>query len=119
MSSTISFSILLETIKFSIFLIVSNKIEKDIADDIRYSVIANINNYIHDNHHMKAADLKFESDVKFTKDFLKKNSDLFFTNSDKCNNTVATYKKGYIESMEGQLQDQSTYQKLDYNPLEE
>ena len=56
---------------------------------------------------------------KETKRYLKEHDDIFFTNLDKGNMTVALFNTDYMKEMEDLVNDQTTYLKLDKNPLEE
>ena len=55
--------------------------------------------------------------LKETKLFLQKNSILFITKADKGNVTVMLNRSDYNEKMLQLLNDNSTYKKINYNPL--
>ena len=108
----------IQAIKNVEYLIDKNQFDNEVIDDMRYSIISCINQHLNKTKHINAIDRKFYTDVCFTKKFLKSQSNIFFTNADKGNSTVACCKDYYYEQMEALLKDISTYKKLDKDPLE-
>ena len=96
------------------------KFPKEQVEEIRHGTIANIKHHLNKkNKHMNVIDKLFLRNSKETKKYLKEHDDVFFTNSDKENMTVALYNTYYMKEMEDLVNDQTTYLKLDKNTLEE
>ena len=110
----------IETIKNIENLLGTYDFPKETKDDIRHNTIANINHYLNNNNkHINAIDRIFLKNSKETKSFLNEHNDIFFTNSDKGNMTVALQNFDYFKEMDDLLNDTSTYTKLDHNPLKD
>ena len=66
---------------------------------------------------MSTVDKSIAKNWKETKLFLQKNSELFMTKADKVNVTVISNRSDYNEKILKLLNDNSTYKKINYNPL--
>ena len=60
---------------------------------------------------------KFVSDIKITKEFLRKNKDLMCTNADKGNISVFMRRLKYVRDMEELLGNVENFEILDQDPL--
>ena len=109
----------IQTIKNVEYIIDKNHFDDEVIDDIRYSTISCINQHLNRTRHINAIDRKFYTDVCLTKKFLRAQGNLFFTNADKGNSTVACYTDYYYKEMEELLNDESTYKKIEKDPLQD
>ena len=108
-----------DTIKNIEQLFNNYEFDSEVVNDIRYSVISNINKHLNKNKHISMLEKCFQDDIIYTKKYLKNtNHNIFFTNADKGNSTVALDRSFYNLKMENEiLNDSSTYIQLDFNPL--
>ena len=65
---------------------------------------------------MKPFEIKLKSDYIKTKEFLAKNKQLIFTNSDKGNVTVRMYSNDYLIKLYELLNDKAIYERCNIDP---
>lgn len=92
-------------------------INNDCKNEIRKKVTNNLNFNLNKVQQTSHGDLIFENMLKVTKNFLRENPDVKFTNSNKGNTTVCMYKSVYYEKMSDLLNDSCTYKLVKSNPL--
>ena len=107
----------IETIKNIEFLLNKNDFDEEVKNYIRFNIISNINIHLNSKKHVSVLDRNFQEYINFTKKYLyNHNHEIFFTNSDKGNATVALQNHEYVSKMELLLSDTSTYTQLISDP---
>lgn len=91
--------------------------QPEIAINIRNQSLPIIHSLSRNNSVPNSLDKDIMRDLRATKEFIKKNTDILFTRADKGNITVALDKSVYITRMEELLQDKSTYLIIKHNPI--
>ena len=115
--STIKNDMVLEIIKDIESNMEKIKIEKD-REELRHKLLNTTYNFLNSSQNISAVDKALAKNLKESKLFLQKNTELFITKADKGNVTVILNLSDYNEKMLQLLNDNSTYKKINYNPLE-
>ena len=84
---------------------------------IRQKIVTNLTSAFLKQRHAKPQEKNFKRKVTNTIKFIKNNSDIWFTTSDKGNVTVCLSKTEYNEKMQLLLSDTTVYEKIKKNPL--
>ena len=107
----------IDTIKNVESSLLSLDINSDLKNEIREKVTNNIMHNFNKDANISMEDRNFANKLKVTKQFLKNNPDIFFTNADKGNLTVCLKKSTYNTKMTDLLSNTSTYISITRNPL--
>ena len=86
-------------------------------EELGHKLLNTTSNFLNSSQKISAIDKFIVKNLKETKLFLQKNSELFITKADKGNVTVILNRSDYNEKMIQLLNDNSTYKKINYNPL--
>ena len=93
------------------------KKEKD-REELRHKLSNTTSNFLNNSQNISAIDKIITQSLKETKLFLQKSSDIFITHADRGNVTVILNRSDYNKRMLQLINDNSTYKKINYNPLE-
>ncbi|XP_025266911.1 uncharacterized protein LOC112638816 [Camponotus floridanus] len=94
-----------------------NRIPVTVIASTRNSVANSLNRFLCEKRHVNCIDRYVLGSLSLCKQFLHNNDDLFVTRADKGQVTVVMNKTDYVEKMEALLNDQSTYRKLNKDPI--
>ena len=94
-----------------------HKIPEEKQDEFRHKVLSLSSKYINKPKHISDFDRSIAMKIKSTQEFLKDEKQLLVTKADKENITVVLNKSDYNKKMNDLLNDQSTYEKINSNPL--
>ena len=94
-----------------------NKIPSNLRETTRISVANSIRNFLCTHKHINYIDRYILRCFAESKNFLKDNDDIIVTKADKGQTTVILNKIDYIEKMEALLNDESTYRRINKNPV--
>ncbi|GAB1861615.1 hypothetical protein CAJAP_02694 [Camponotus japonicus] len=108
-------SVVLETLKN--FEINYNRILGAAVEMTRNSIANSLQRFLCEKRHVNFRDRYVLGGLSLCKQFLRDNDDLFVTKADKGQVTVVMNKIDYVEKMEALLCDQSTYKKLNKDPI--
>ena len=89
-----------------------------IKNNIRESVTNALINEMGKVRHISSQDREFSKKLVDTNNFLKQNSNVFFTRADKGNLTVCMNKTDYVNKMNALLDDKRTYKIVKRNLLD-
>jgi len=84
---------------------------------IRNTVVTQLHKFMNNEQQMDEVQRELMRLLKKTKSFCKDNSNIIFTKADKGNITVALDRDHYINSINILLQDKSTYETIQKNPV--
>lgn len=87
------------------------------VDGVRGWITSSLNKFLNKKRHQSIIDKHILYDFSKCKQFLKNNSDVFVTKADKGQLTVIMNKNKYIDQMKMILNDQTTYKKLQKDPI--
>ena len=85
--------------------------------ELRHKLLNTASNFLNSSQKIPAIDKSIAKNLKETKLFLQKNTELFITKADKGNVTVILNRSDYNEKILQLLNDNSTYKKINYKPL--
>ena len=108
-----------ECIKSTEQFLIYNKINDELANDIRCSMNDTLNSKHNVTRHIPIQERQLINNINKTKVFFKKNVDLMFTMADKGNVTVALNKSEYLRKMDTLFSDVTTYKKIKKSPLKD
>lgn len=93
--------------------------KEETTDTINTNVSENIHSFIKCKGAKKNKINNFlDTALAVTRKFLKENKEIYVTNSDKSKMTVLLPKSSYEEKMAQLLSDETTYEKIDFDPTE-
>ena len=87
-------------------------------DELRHRILSISSKYLKKSTHNSDLDKSIEKGIKLKREFLKNNKELLVTKADKGNITVILNKQNYLDKMQNLLDDSSTYEKIDLDPLQ-
>ncbi|XP_029664892.1 uncharacterized protein LOC115236523 [Formica exsecta] len=89
----------------------------ELIETTRISVANSLERFLCRSKHINLSDRYILKGFSLCKEFLRNNDDIFVTRADKGQVTVVMDKKDYLEKMESILNDQSTYKKVNKDPI--
>lgn len=95
----------------------THKISNDMVSTLRLDFVKTIKDFVQNKKHKSRFDIKVNTMILETKQFLKENTNLLITRADKGQTTVVMKTETYIEKMNELLNDTSTYKKISKDPL--
>jgi len=84
---------------------------------IRNTVVTQLQKFMNNKQQVNNIQKEFNMLMKKTRSFCKNNFDIIFTKADKGNITVALDKAHYLDSVNGMLKDNTTYEMIQKNPV--
>ena len=109
---------IVNTVKNVEWVLKKSELDQNEQRTIRQKIVSHISTVRTKMTHNSFFQRSFSNNLNITKEFLKNNSELMFTFSDKGNSTVCIKSSDYKEKMSELLDDKTTYKKLNSNPLE-
>lgn len=95
----------------------SQKIPQDIMDESRGRIADALKRFLVKKPHVNYMDRLISDDFVYCKKFLRDNEDIFVTKADKGQVTVVMDKNAYVSQMTTSLDDQTTYRKVNKDPI--